>query len=63
MKKKQLNEIIKVISDLTKMETSLARQAHYEKFANRDKILEWFNKIHNITSRLDTLYKTEMGIK
>lgn len=63
MKKKHLNKINEVISDLIELETELARQSHYQKSANQTEILEWFNKIHNITSRLDTLYKTEMGMK
>lgn len=63
MKKKHLNKINEVISDLTKMETSLARQSHYEKFANRDKILEWFGELNKITSKLNSFYKTEIGMK
>lgn len=63
MKKKNLKDINDIIGDLTNLETELARQSHYEKSANQDKILEWFGKLNKITSKLDGFYKTEMGIK
>jgi hypothetical protein len=63
MKKKNLKEINEIIANLTDLESELAVESHYKKFANQDKILEWFGKLHNVTSRLDNFYKKEIGTK
>lgn len=63
VKKKKLKDINDIIGYLSNLETELARQSHYEKYANQDKILEWFGELNKITSRLNDFYKTEMGLK
>lgn len=63
MKKKNLKYVNEIIVDLTKLETLLAQQSSRQKFADQDKILEWFGILNKATSRLDDFYKKEMGIK
>lgn len=63
MKKKDLKELNEIIKDLTKLETELSRRSYSQLIVRKDTILEWFGEVNDITSRLDNLYKREIGIK
>lgn len=57
MTKKQLQEVNDIIGDLTELETVLARHIHYVGIAEQPDILNWFEKLHKTTSRLNNFYK------
>ena len=63
MKKKTLKEINDIIEGMTDLDTKLAQQLHYVGEANKDVIIEWFGKLTALTSRLNTIYKKESGIR